>query len=86
MAEPAARRTPAPAGARRSAPPPQRRSRGLRPWLALLFVLAVVAAGFAAYQALQSSAHKTVHLGSSASGNVNDSVDSLKQLIQDNTR
>jgi eukaryotic-like serine/threonine-protein kinase len=87
MAEPAPRRSAAaPARGRRPAPPPQRRSRGLRPWLALLFVLAVVAAGFAAYQALQSNANKTVHLGSSASGRVNDAVDSLKQLIQDNTR
>jgi eukaryotic-like serine/threonine-protein kinase len=84
IAEPP-RRSPAPARARRSAPPPKR-SRGLRPWLALLFVLAIVAAGVAAYTALENSAKKTVQVGPSASGKVNDAVDSLKQLIQDNTR
>jgi hypothetical protein len=58
----------------------------MRPWILLLFVLAVVAAGVVAYEALNQSSNKTVQLGGQASGNVGDSVDSLKQLIQDNTR
>jgi serine/threonine-protein kinase len=86
LAEPT-RATPAPpARARRTQPPPARRRRGMRPWILLLFVLAVVAAGVVAYEALNQSSNKTVQLGGQASGNVGDSVDSLKQLIQDNTR
>jgi eukaryotic-like serine/threonine-protein kinase len=77
---------PARSRSRRAAPPPQpRRGGGLRPWLALLFVLALVVAGIVAYQALDRS-NQTVHLGKAASGKVDDAVDQLKQLIQDNTR
>jgi eukaryotic-like serine/threonine-protein kinase len=84
MAEPA-RATPAPPRARRQAPPPKRR-RGLRPWILLLFVIALVAAAIVAYQAVNQSSNQTVQLGGQASGKVNDAVDQLKQLIQDNTR
>jgi eukaryotic-like serine/threonine-protein kinase len=78
---------PAPARSRRPPPAPQRRrGGGLRPWLALLFVLALVVAGIAAYQALEQSSHRTVHLGQPANGKVDDAVKQLKQLIQDNTR
>jgi serine/threonine protein kinase len=86
VAEPA-RPVAAPAArARRPAAPPRKRGGGLRPWLALLFVLALVAGGIAAYQALEQSSHRSVQLGKPANGDVERSVDELKQLIQDNTR
>jgi serine/threonine-protein kinase len=85
IAEPTRATTPPPR-ARRPAPSPARRRGGLRPWLLLLFVIAVVAAGIVAYQAINQSSNTTVQLGSPASGKVNDAVDQLKQLIQDNTR
>jgi serine/threonine protein kinase len=87
IAEPP-RRAPAPAPRSRRPPPApeRRRGGGLRPWLALLLVLALVAAGIVAYQALQPSSQQTVQLGPQPSGKADNAVDQLKQLIQNNTR
>jgi eukaryotic-like serine/threonine-protein kinase len=73
---------------RPAAAPPAAATRGggLRPWLALLFVLALVVAGIVAYQAVGTGARKAVQLREDVRGSVNDAVDQLKQLIEDNTR
>jgi hypothetical protein len=87
--EPARRRRPEPAPARRSrsAPPPaRRRGSGIKMWLALLLVLALVAGGLAAYQAASGGVQKGVKLKEDVQGQVNDAVDQLKGLIEDNTR
>ena len=78
-------RQPQPARSARRAPAPPPRRGGLRPWLALLLVLALVAAGIAAYQAV-SSGSKAVQLRQDVRGKVNDAVEQLKGLIEDNTR
>ena len=52
----------------------------------LLVVLALVAAGFVAYTALNSSNSKSVQLRQDVKGQVNDAVDQLRGLIEDNTQ
>jgi serine/threonine-protein kinase len=88
--EPPRRRRPEPAPARRgrSAPPPARRRRGagIKMWLGLLLVLALVAGGLAVYQATSDSVQKGVQLKRDVQGRVGDAVDELKGLIEDNTR
>jgi serine/threonine-protein kinase len=77
----APRRTPA-------APPPRRKERGgaLRWVVGLLVVLALAAAGFAGYQALESSGGaSSVQLREDVRGNVDDAVGELRGLIEDNT-
>jgi serine/threonine protein kinase len=83
------RRRPEPAPARRgraAAPPARRRGAGIRMWLGLLLVLALVAGGIAAYQAASGGVQKGVQLKQDVQGQVNDAVDQLKSLIEDNTR
>jgi serine/threonine-protein kinase len=75
----------APPAQRRQAAP-ARRGRGLRLWLGLLLVLALVAGGIAVYQATEGSVQKGVQLKERVTGNVQDAVDELKGLIEDNTR
>ena len=75
---------------RAPAPPPARRKKsgdGLRLFVGLLVVLALAAAGFAGYQALQDSGSGSgsVQLREDVSGSVEDSVGELHQLIEDNT-
>ncbi|HKG65128.1 MAG TPA: protein kinase, partial [Solirubrobacteraceae bacterium] len=81
---------PAPPARRRSAPGGrgQARSRGsgMRMWLALLLVLALVAGGIAIYQATQDTVQKGVQLKRDVQGQVQDAVDEVKGLIEDNTR
>jgi eukaryotic-like serine/threonine-protein kinase len=80
---------PEPAPARRgraAAPPARRRGAGMRMWLGLLLVLALVAGGIAAYQAASGGVQKGVQLKQDVQGQVNDAVDQLKSLIEDNTR
>jgi serine/threonine protein kinase len=87
--EPARRRRPEPAPARRARsapPPPRRRSSGIKMWLALLLVLALIAGGLAIYQAASNGVQKGVKLKQDVQGQVNDAVDELKALIEDNTR
>ena len=69
-----------------AAPPPRRtRSGGLGKWLALLLVLALAAAGFAGYQAVQDSGSSGPELREDVRGQVDEAVDDLKGLIEDNT-
>jgi serine/threonine protein kinase len=77
------RRTPPPS--RRTAPPPPRRSNAGR-WLALLFVLVVVVGGVFAYQALNTAGQKTVHTRKVIDQKVDDAVQSLKDLVDENTQ
>ena len=49
-------------------------------------MLALVAAGFVAYTALNSSNSKSVQLRQDVKGQVNDAVDQLRGLIEDNTQ
>ena len=85
-----ARRRPDPApptrGGRRAAPPPRRRGAGLRMWLGLLLVLALVAGGVAAYQAVSGGVEQGAKLKEDVQGQVQDAVDEVKSLIEDNTR
>jgi serine/threonine protein kinase len=69
------------------APPPRRRrGAGLRLWLALLLVLALVAGGLAAYQALDRAGERAVQLRDDVRGQVDEAIDELRGLIQDNTQ
>jgi serine/threonine-protein kinase len=73
---------------RAPAQPPASRKKsdgGLRLFVGLLVVLALAAAGFAGYQALQNSDSGSVQLHEDVSGSVDDSVTELRQLIEDNT-
>jgi hypothetical protein len=83
---PARPRTRRPAAPVASAPPPRSRGGGIRPWLALLAVLALFAGGLAAYQAAGGAAKKTVQLREPVSGRVDRAVEELKGLIEENTR
>ena len=77
---------PAPARSRRAAPPPRRRGAGLKMWLGLLLVLALVAGGLAVYQAVEGEVQQGVQLKEDVQGGVQDAVDEVKGLIEDNTR
>jgi serine/threonine-protein kinase len=71
-----------------AAPPPRRKKKsgaGLRLFVGLLIVLALAAAGVAAYQALESSGDGSVQLREEVRGNVDDAVGELRGLIEDNT-
>jgi eukaryotic-like serine/threonine-protein kinase len=73
---------------RAPAPPPARRERSggaLRLFVGLLVVLALAAAGFAGYQALQDSGGGGVQLREEVRGSVESSVGELRGLIEDNT-
>jgi hypothetical protein len=58
----------------------------VRPWLGLLLVLALVAGGLAAYQAISSGVEQGVRLKEDVRGQVQDAVDEVKGLIEENTR
>ncbi len=77
------RRTPPPS--RRAAPPPRKNS-GAGRWVALLFVILVVVGGVIAYQALDSSGKKTVHLKRVVNEHVDQAVQNFKDLIDQNTQ
>jgi serine/threonine-protein kinase len=77
--------------ARRAAPPAPRaraprRRRGLRPWLALLALLAIAGGGLAAYQAVGDAGRKPVELREPVRGNVDRATQELRSLIEDNTQ
>jgi serine/threonine-protein kinase len=85
--ETAPRRTrPAAPAARRAAAPARRRGSGLRLWLGLLLLLAIAAAGIAAYQAAQDSMQRGVQLKENVQGRVQDAVDEVRALIEENTQ
>jgi serine/threonine protein kinase len=77
------RRTPPPS--RRAAPPPRKRSNAGR-WLALLFVLVVVAGGVAAYSALNSAGKKSVQIKRVVNEQVDQAVQDFKDLVDQNTQ
>ncbi len=86
-APPSRRREPAPARRRPSAPPPRRkRGSGIKMWLGLLLVLAIVAGGLVIYQQVQDTANQGVQLKRDVEGKVQDAVEQLKGLIEDNTQ
>lgn len=58
----------------------------MRRVLALLAIVAIVAAGLAIYASTDSGRQKTVQLDQQIQGDVDQTVDSIKQLIQDNTQ
>ena len=58
----------------------------MRRVLALLAVVAIVAAGLAIYASTESGRQKTVQLNQQIQGDVDQTVDAIKQLIQDNTQ
>ena len=77
----------APPARRGSAPPPgSKRGSGIKMWLALLLVLALVAGGLALYQVMQDTAQQGVELKRDVEGRVQDAVDQVKGLIEDNTQ
>jgi serine/threonine-protein kinase len=76
-----------PPARRQSAPPPRERGNGGRRGLiALIVLLALAAAGFAGYQAVNSSGTKSVQLRNDVHGKVSDAVQELHGLIDDNTQ
>jgi serine/threonine protein kinase len=76
-----------PPARRASAPPPRKRRGGaLRLFVALLVVLALAAAGFAGYQALEDSSSKAVQLREDVTGKVENAIEQLRGLIDDNTQ
>jgi eukaryotic-like serine/threonine-protein kinase len=77
------RRTPAPA--RRAAAPARKKSNAGR-WLALVFVLVVVAGAIAAYSALNSSGQKTVQIKKVVDEHVGQAVQDFKDLVDQNTQ
>jgi serine/threonine protein kinase len=72
---------------RPTAPPPRRRGNaGTRAFVALIVALALAAAGFAAYQAVDSSGTKSVKLRNDVHGKVSDAIQELRGLLDDNTQ
>ena len=85
MDEPPRRTT----AARRQQPAPRREpatKRGAGRWIALLLVLGLIAAGIFAYQAVSDATRKTVELNEQVRGNLDDAVQSFKDLVEQNTR
>jgi serine/threonine protein kinase len=76
----------APAGRPAAPPPRKRRNSGLRAFVAVLVVLALAAAGFAGYQALDSSGTKSVQLRNDVRGKAQDAIEQLRGLIEDNSQ
>jgi hypothetical protein len=58
----------------------------VRRFLGVIFVLLLLAAGGAAAVVATSSSDKAVHLRRVVYDDVQQSIDSLKQLVQDNTK
>jgi len=88
-APPRHRERPAAAPARRrpsGRQPAHERGSGIKLWLGLLLVLALVAGGIALYQTAADGVQQGVRLKEDVQGQVQDAVDELKALIEDNTR
>jgi serine/threonine protein kinase len=76
----------APAGRPAAPPPGKRRNTGMRAFVALIVVLALAAAGFAGYQAVNGSGTKSVQLRDDVRGKAQDAIEQLRGLIEDNTQ
>jgi hypothetical protein len=64
----------------------RRRGRGLRRFVALVVLLAAAALAFGAYQLINETGQRGVRLKENIEGDLQRSVDELKDLIRDNTR
>jgi serine/threonine-protein kinase len=85
--EPPSRRTSSrPAPSRRQPAPQRQKSGGTGKWVALLLVIFVIAGGAVLYQTVGGSGNKQVELNSDVGGNVDDAVQSFKDLVETNTR
>jgi serine/threonine protein kinase len=72
---------------RPAGPPPRKRIGGLRAFVALLLVLALAGAGYAAYTAIENSgSNQDVQLREDVDGNVGQAIEQLRGLIEDNTQ
>jgi eukaryotic-like serine/threonine-protein kinase len=69
-----------------AARPPRRRRRGLARLFTILLILALVGAGVAIAVVSSMDSEQKVQLRDTIENNVNDSVEAMKQLIEDNTR
>jgi serine/threonine protein kinase len=74
-----------PAPSRRQPAPQRQKSGGAGKWVALLLVIILIAGGAVAYQTINSGS-KQVELNSEVRGNVDDAVQSFKDLVEQNTR
>ena len=74
------------AAPRRAAAPRRKRRNPLRSVFTLIILLAVVVIGVLSYQLVQDNSNQAVQLRKSIRGNVQNSVDEIKGLIQDNTQ
>ena len=83
---PGARRAARAAAPLRAAAGAPQRGSGMKMWLGLLLVLALIAGGIAVYQAAQGTVQQGVQLKRDVQGQVQDAVDEVKGLIEDNTR
>jgi serine/threonine protein kinase len=70
---------------RQSQRPAKKRGRAGK-WIALLLVLALIAGGVVAYQAINGATAKTVELNEDVGGRVDEAVQSFKDLVEQNTR
>jgi eukaryotic-like serine/threonine-protein kinase len=85
--EPPPRRTTArPAPSRRQPVPQRQKSGGSGKWVALVLVILLIAGGAIAYQTVSGGGAKQVELNSDVRGNVDDAVQSFKDLVENNTR
>jgi eukaryotic-like serine/threonine-protein kinase len=83
---PVARRASAPPPAARRQPARRSGGSGLGKWIALLVVLAIIAGGYAAYNAAGGVGKKSVQLRREVTGKVDRAAEQLRGLIQDNTQ
>jgi hypothetical protein len=83
-AKPSRRRRAAPSAPVRDAPPG--RWRGLKLFVWLIVVLALVAGGLAAYQEFGPDARRAIDAGREITGDVQTAVDQLRDVIERNTR
>jgi serine/threonine protein kinase len=70
----------------RRQPAPRREKPGSGKWVALVLVVLAIAGGAFAYQAINSGGNKSVQLDQDVGGNVDDAVQSFKDLVDNNTR
>jgi hypothetical protein len=64
----------------------RRKGRGLRRFVALVVLLAAAALAFGAYQLLNETGQRGVRLKENIEGDLQRSIDEVKDLIRDNTR
>jgi hypothetical protein len=65
---------------------PPGRWRGMKLFLSLILVLALVAGGFMAYERFGPDARRAINTGREISGDVETAVEQLRDVIERNTR